>query len=82
MKREKNKNAKDIGKHKNTIKEPLHNKIPTENLVINLSYPIKININNYPKKINIIKSAFERNKTSMSQKQAIISKTKLFNNWS
>lgn len=80
MKREKSKNIKEKEKYKYITKNQLHYKNPTENLQINLSYPIKININNFPKKINLFESAFVKNKMSISPKQSIISKNKFFNN--
>ena len=85
MKKEKNKNnpfctSNNKEKYRSTFKEKAHTKNPTTKLEMNLSHPIKINMNHSKDKLNLLESNSFKNKITISPKQFLLSKNKtIFN---
>ena len=85
MKKDKNKynpfcisNNKE--KYRTSIKEKMHIKNPTTKLEMNLSHPIKINMNHSKDKINLLESNSFKKKITISPKQFLLSKDKIIFN--
>jgi len=85
MKKDKNKynpfcisNNKE--KYRTSIKEKMHIKNPTTKLEMNLSHPIKINMNHSKDKINLLESNSFKKKITISPKQLLLSKDKIIFN--
>ena len=82
MKKEKNKNnpfciSNNKEKYRSTFKEKTHIKNPTTKLEMNLSHPIKINMNHSKDKLNLLESNSFKNKITISPKQFLLSKDKI-----
>ena len=85
MKKEKNKNnpfctSNNKEKYRSTFKEKTHTKNPTTKLEMNLSHPIKINMNHSKDKLNLLESNSFKNKITISPKQFLLSKDKIIIN--
>ena len=85
MKKEKNKNnpfcnSNNKEKYRSTLKEKTHTKNPTTKLEMNLSHPIKINLNHSKDKLNLLESNSFKNKITISPKQFLLSKDKIIFN--
>ena len=85
MKKEKNKNnpfcnSNNKEKYRSTLKEKTHTKNPTTKLEVNLSHPIKINLNHSKDKLNLLESNSFKNKITISPKQFLLSKDKIIFN--